>query len=165
MAYVALDLSKENITGCVIDSRGKLVKQEKFKNRIEEIEDFFLGIRKSRMVIEAGYNWEPIYDFLSNKHKVILAHPKEVKAIAKSKIKTDKIDSLMLAKLLRADLIPEAYAPSKAIRELRNKCRHRIYLVRLRTKLINKIKAEVTRRNIKLPSKTLGVKARNTLEL
>ena len=43
--------------------------------------------------------------------EVILAHPLKVRAIADARIKTDKLDSEMLAHLLRADLIPEAYAP------------------------------------------------------
>ncbi|MEA3420858.1 MAG: hypothetical protein U9Q97_04175 [Acidobacteriota bacterium] len=34
---------------------------------------------------------------------VTIAHPKQVKAIAKAKIKTDKRDSFMLAHLLRTD--------------------------------------------------------------
>ena len=38
------------------------------------------------------------------------AHPLKVKAIADAKIKTDKIDATVLAHLLRADLVPEAWA-------------------------------------------------------
>ena len=163
LAYVALDISKENIVGAVIDYKGNLIKQAKFRNCQEDLDRFFLGIRKAKVVIEACYGWEPIYDKVNEKHEVILAHPKEVKAIAKAKIKTDKVDSLILAKLLRADLIPQAYAPSKEIRELRNKCRSRAYLVSLRTRLLNKIRAEIARRAIKLPTKSLGKRARKYL--
>ena len=41
--------------------------------------------------------------------EVILAHPLKVKTIASAKIKTDAIDSRMLAELLMADLIPQAH--------------------------------------------------------
>jgi transposase len=45
----------------------------------------------------------------------VLAHPLKVKAIADAKIKTDKIDATVLAHLLRADLVPEAWAPIRAM--------------------------------------------------
>jgi hypothetical protein len=45
-----------------------------------------------------------------------LAHPYKVKAIAEARIKTDKIDSKILAHLLRSNLI-QAYVPSKDTRE------------------------------------------------
>jgi len=82
-------------------------------------------------------------------YKVILAHPFRVKAIASAKLKTDKVDSQMLAHLLRADLIPESYIPSKKIRDLRNLVRHRSNLVRVRVIIKNKIKAYLLREGIK----------------
>ena len=54
-----------------------------------------------------------MYDWLDDIcDDVVLAHPLKVKAIADAKIKTDKIDATVLAHLLRADLVPEAWAPS-----------------------------------------------------
>jgi hypothetical protein len=41
---------------------------------------------------------------------VYLAHPLKVRAIAEARIKTDRIDSKILAHLLRCDLLPTAYA-------------------------------------------------------
>jgi hypothetical protein len=55
-----------------------------------------------------------MYDLLEEElDEVKLAHPYKVKAIAEARIKTDKIDSKILAHLLRSNLIPEAYVPSK----------------------------------------------------
>jgi hypothetical protein len=39
----------------------------------------------------------------------VLAHAKGVKPITAAEVKTDKVDSLTLAHLLRADLISEAH--------------------------------------------------------
>jgi transposase len=48
--------------------------------------------------------------------EVLLAPPlKVISAIAEAKINTYKLDSEMLAHFLRADLIPEAYAPSNDV--------------------------------------------------
>ena len=44
------------------------------------------------------------------------------KAIADAKIKTDKIDATVLAHLLRADLVPEAWAPSDKARDCVSPC-------------------------------------------
>jgi hypothetical protein len=52
--------------------------------------------------------------------EVHLAHPLKVKAIAEAKIKTYKINTKILAHLLRSDLFPEAYIPARSVREARN---------------------------------------------
>jgi len=48
-----------------------------------------------------------------------------------------------LAQLLRADLLPEAWIAPSAVRQLRALLRHRVALVRLRTRLRNRIHAIV----------------------
>jgi len=57
---------------------------------------------------------------------VIIAHPKEVKAIAKAKIKTDMRDSWKLAHLLRTDFIPEVYKRSRENRRSQRVLRQRV---------------------------------------
>ena len=63
------------------------------------------------------------------------------KAIASARLKNDKVDAHILAQLLRADLLPEAWIAPPAVRQLRARLRHRIQLVRLRTLLRNRIHA------------------------
>jgi len=70
---------------------------------------------------------------------VTLAHPLKVRAIAEAKIKTDKIDSTILAHLLRCDLVPSAHVSSPKARITKNLLRHRIFLVRLQTMVKNRI--------------------------
>lgn len=79
--------------------------------------------------MEAGYGWGPFYDWIGEvADEVLLAHPLKVRAIAEARIKTDRLDSEMLAHLLRADLIPEAYAPSKDVRAIKRVLRQRMFL-------------------------------------
>ena len=68
-------------------------------------------------------------------------HPLQCKAIAAARLKNDKVDAAILAQLLRADLLPEAWIAPPAVRQLRALLRHRIQLVRLRTLLRNRIHA------------------------
>jgi transposase len=69
--------------------------------------------------------------------EIVLAHPKNVRAIAAARIKHDKIDARVLADLLRANLVPAAYIPTRATRDLRDWMRHRAHLARQRTQLKN----------------------------
>jgi transposase len=68
-------------------------------------------------------------------------HPLQCKAIASARLKNDKVDAAILAQLLRADLLPEAWIAPPEVRQLRAMVRHRIQLVRLRTLLRNRIHA------------------------
>jgi transposase len=43
-------------------------------------------------------------------------HPLRCKAIASARLKNDKVDAAILAQLLRADLLPEAWIAPPAVR-------------------------------------------------
>jgi transposase len=60
------------------------------------------------VVIEATTNVWVIYDLLVDLvGRAVVAHPAKVKLIADARVKTDKVDVLSLAQLLRADMLPE----------------------------------------------------------
>jgi len=91
---------------------------------------------------EAAFGWgwlvELLEDYGFEPH---LVHPLQCKAIASARLKNDKVDAAILAQLLRADLLPEAWIAPPQVRQLRALLRHRIQLVRLRTLLRNRIHA------------------------
>jgi transposase len=94
-----------------------------------------------------------------------LAHPQRVKAIAHTKVKTDKVDSRTLAHLLRADLIPPAYVPPREIRELRELLRARYAWTQQRTRAKNRIHSLLAKRGYQSPMRDLfGKKGRRWLE-
>ena len=70
-----------------------------------------------------------------------LVHPLRCTAIASARLNNDKAGAAILAQLLRADLLPEAWIAPPAVRQLRALLRHRAQLVRLRTLLRNRIHA------------------------
>jgi len=98
--------------------------------------------------------------------EVILAHPLKVRAIAEARIKSDKIDSATLAHLLRADLIPEAYACPAEIRALKRVLRQRMFLVRIKTMIKNRIQALLHQHDLKKPdmSDLFGASGRRWIE-
>jgi transposase len=92
-------------------------------------------------VLEATRNWGLMYDWLEEEiEDVKLAHPLKVKAIAEARVKTDKIDSNILAHLLRCDLLPESHIPSREARYVKQVLRQRLFYVKIRTKLKNRIR-------------------------
>jgi transposase len=148
-----LDVHKRTCYGTVTDDEGHIVKSGRFSSDSEGISEFMEGLEEAQIAMEAGYCWQPIYDRLVDAgHDVRLAHPQKVKAIAEAKVKTDKVDSETLAHLLRAGLLPESYVPPRDIRELRDLVRRRAFLVGMRTKLKNRIHAELAKRSIDLGS-------------
>jgi len=139
--HIGVDYHKAYSHLVVQDSAGKTLRSGRVKNDRQSLASFLERYRdNSHAVVEATRNWMVIYDWLDDIcDDVVLAHPLKVKAIADAKIKTDKIDATVLAHLLRADLVPEAYAPSDRARELRLALRERMFYVRLRTMVKNRI--------------------------
>ena len=83
-----------------------------------------------------GKYWIPIYNILEPTCKIVLAHPKYVKAIRGKK--TDKKDAKWIADLFKHDLISGSFIPPADIRQLRD-------LVRYRWKLTNFTSGEKNR--------------------
>jgi transposase len=92
------------------------------------------------VAFEAAYGWgwlvELLEDYGFDPH---LVHPLRCKAIASARLNNDKVDAAILAQLLRADLLPEAWIAPQDVRELRALLRHRVSLMRLGTRLRNRI--------------------------
>lgn len=141
--YVGVDYHRKFSYLTVLDQAGKVVKEGPVENRKEVVASFLTRATcdgETAAVLEATRNWRVMYDWLEELvEEVRLAHPLKVKAIAEAKIKTDKIDARVLAHLLRADLLPEAYVASPRAREVRSVLRQRMFLVRVRTMVKNRI--------------------------
>jgi transposase len=88
------------------------------------------------VAFEAAYGWgrlvELLEDYGFDPH---LVHPLRRKAIASARLKNDRVDAAILAQLLRADLLPEAWIAPPQVRQLRALLRHRSSLVRLGAQL------------------------------
>jgi len=158
MNYVGIDYHKKYSHVTAIDEEGRVIRSKRLDNRPESFQEFFGRLQgPSETVLEASRTWGVMYDLLEEiegVESVELAHPQKVRAIAEAKIKTDKIDSHILAQLLRADLIPAAYIPGKQTRSYKEMIRQRVFLVRMRTRLKNRIHVLLDRLHVPLPSVT-----------
>src|SRR5712691_6248452 len=94
-------------------------------------------------------------------HQPRLANPLEAKRRMGLTKKTDKLDAKGLAILLRNGTLPEVWIPPSELRDQRELLRLRIFLVRLRTRVKNRIHGTLARYNVQVPGADLfGVTAR-----
>ena len=150
MIYAGLDLHKNFSVIAAMDAQGKeMVRQKRIANNGEIVEFLERLGEPVTVAMEATRGWYWLYDLLEeNGMEVKLSHPLKTKAIASAKIKNDKIDSRVLAHLLRADLLPLSYVPEKSIRMQRELLRYRASLVRIQTGMKNRIHAILAKNNI-----------------
>jgi transposase len=145
MWYIGIDVHKKLCYACIKDRDGNVLGELTFPNRSYGIDMLLEAIegREAKAAIESTSNlWLRVYVTLEEAGvEVLLANPKKTKAIAEAKLKNDKVDARMLADLLRADLIAPCYVPPREVRELRCLVRHRMNLVRDRTRVKNRIHA------------------------
>jgi transposase len=80
-----------------------------------------------------------------------VAHAYRVKLIAYSFVKTDKIDTLFLARLLAAHIIPEVWVPPHHVRDQRALIAHRRRLVSQRSAAKNRLHSLLHWHNIVPP--------------
>jgi transposase len=143
MHYMGIDHHKQYSHITVLDESGEVIKADRVGNTRKEVE-VFLGDLDGKIegVIEAGYSHYTMMDLMEFEGvSMKIAHPEQVKAIAKARIKTDKRDSKILAHLLRSNLIPEVYCRDNENREAQRVLRHRVTYVRMQTQVKNRIRA------------------------
>jgi transposase len=157
MNYVGVDIHKRYSVLVAVDERGRELGRSRINgNTAFGFAQFFLGLEgKSKVVLEACWNWGRIYDLLSEieqVEEVVLAHPLKTRLIADAQIKTDALDAHALATLLRGDLIARAHVPAKPTRQRKEVLRQRLYWARLRTRVRNRIHALIDRqRELSMP--------------
>src|SRR6266545_5755892 len=141
--YVGIDVHRKRSQVAVIDAKGKVIANRNVPNGVEPILKVIGGLPPGTpAAFEAafGTSWLVwlLEDYGFAPH---LVHPSRCKAIASARLKNDKVDAAILAQLLRADLLPEAWIAPPPVRQLRALLRHRASLVRLGTQLRNRIHA------------------------
>lgn len=153
MLYAGVDLGKRFSYVTVMDPGGTIVKQGKVAS---EPDGLLEALAKDGLpvavAIEACRDWYWVYDLLDQAGlDVSLVHPLKAKAIASARIKSDRLDSRILAQLLRTDLLPRAYIPDKATRNRKELLRYRAFLVHLQTSIKNRIHALLDKLHLRPP--------------
>jgi transposase len=162
MMYVGIDVGKNRCRAAMMNREGVIVDEFSFNNDQAGISHLASMLTMDdRVVMEStGAYWLNLYNHLDDVHiPVVLANPLKTKAIASARIKSDKVDARILAHLLRANLIPESYVPSREMREIRSLIRHRLSKVKVRSMVKNRVHAIIDRSGLKYDFSNLFGKA------
>lgn len=104
------------------------------------------------LVVESTSNAWDFYDQVTPLvGQAVVANPRLVKLIASGRVKTDKVDTLSLAKLLATGFIPTVWVPPLEVREARGLLAHRRRLVHNRTMVTNRLQSVLQRHNLAGP--------------
>jgi transposase len=155
--YVGIDWSYRRAAWCALGDAGAIVGE----GAVSSDED---GL--ARLVIERGTEVRAVVEMMSGAiwvrdtlvtagWEVRIAHARKVRDVAPLACKTDKVDARVLAELSRRDLVPELWVPALADRELRERLRRRMHLVRMRASAMNRIFGLLTQWGLRLSLKRL----------
>jgi transposase len=149
--YVALDIHKHYCVIAGVDREGRILLQP---IRVEHA-DLEAWLKKhlcstDQVVIESTTNAWHVYDLLAPLvERVVVANPIRVKQIAQARVKTDIRDTLILARLLAANLVPEVWVPPAYVREMRQLLSQRRQFVETHTQIVNRMHSVAHRHHLK----------------
>jgi transposase len=154
ITYVGLDVHKRVVEACVLDAQGQVLRRERFeltRPRLLQFAREHLD-QEARVALEATTNTWALVEFLRPLvGEVVVSNPVLTKLIAQARVKTDKVDALVLAQLLRCDFLPRVWQPDAATLELRRLTHRRAGLVGQRTAIKNRLHSVLHQRLILVP--------------
>lgn len=105
--FAGADLHKR-VTQLALLREGQPPSQFRFAHDPQSVERIFKKLPAgTKIAVEATGSWWWFVDRArAAGHEVFLSHPKQTKAIASARLKSDTVDAPMLARLLKADLLP-----------------------------------------------------------
>jgi len=151
--YVGLDVHKHYVMVGAVNRLQEMV----LPPRKVSMAEFEAWAKKNlrltdEVVLEATTNAWYLYDLLEPLvERVVVCHPPQVKLIAAALVKTDKKDTMTLAKLLAGGMIPAVWVPPAHVRELRALMNHRQRLIGQQTRTKNRLRSLLQRHHLVPP--------------
>jgi transposase len=156
MHYVGVDVHQRRSSVCILDGRGKPVKEFSLRGSWDElIERMGSAVpRPFQVCYEASCGYGYLHEKFSGAlgaASVQVAHPGQLRLIYRSKKKHDRIDAKKLAQLLFMDLVPRVHVPSGGVRAWRSLIVYRHRLMNRRVGVKNQIRGLLRNRGIAAP--------------
>ena len=162
--YVGLDIHKRCVMVAAVDAQQQVVLPPR-RLSWEEFDRWRpQHLRPTdAVVLEATSNAWHVYDQLApGVASVTVANPLLLKWISAARTKTDRHDTLKLAHLLAAGLVPAVWVPAEPVRQLRALVSHRQRLIRQRTQARNRLHSLLHRHTLLPPEGELFSPAQRT---
>jgi transposase len=145
--YIGVDLHKQFFQACAVATSGERLWEARFARTDEGLTRFRSQCAAHTCVaVEAcGPTWPFVDAIAPTGARIAVVDPRKTRLKAGFAAKTDRLDARRLADALRRDSVVSIYVPPPAIRELREVCRGRHHLVRLRTRVSQMIRSLLLR--------------------
>jgi transposase len=142
MRVIGLDIHRSFAVSAVLEN-GQLRTGERVVLERDAVVAFAKTLRPDdEVVVEATGNTAAVVRLISpHVAKVAIANPIQVRAIAWAKVKTDKIDAGVLAKLHASGFLPEVWSADEDTQALRRLVAERVGVVTGMTRVKNRIHA------------------------
>lgn len=170
MLYAGLDLSRKRLDYCLLDRDGLEVESGASPPDVDALASLAGRLARHGQpvvgAIESMTGARFVHDQLELAGvEVEIADAARVRGLAPLACKTDRIDAWVLAELCRRELVPAIWLPDPAVRAERERARFRLYLVRKRTSLKNRVHATLMTWGTPCPlSDLFGASGRELLE-
>ena len=141
MLHAGLDLSRKKLDVCLLSDRGEHIDQLAVPPDVDSLKTLARRIDEVHRepvcaVVESMTGARLVHDTLEAEGwDVEIADAQKVKGLAPLALKTDKIDSLVLAVLSHRNLVPAIWLPDPRVREQRELARFRMHLVKHKSAL------------------------------
>ena len=158
MYYCGIDAHVRYLRLAVVNKHGSVVLESTIQNQDRgQLLEQLAAFRPLAVVVETCPSWPWLSEAVRGEPGIEfhLAHAKHLRMIAHNAQKTDAVDARLLARMLLAGLIPEAYPRPESQRERLRLIRHYAMLVRQRTALVNRLHAQLHERGLFLPREKL----------
>jgi transposase len=145
--YIGVDLHKRFFQACAISATGTRLWEARFDRTPDGLAQFCARCSAaSSIAVEAtGPTWAFVDQIAQTGATVCVVDPRKTKLKAGYAAKTDRLDARRLADALRRESVVSIYIPPPPIRELREVCRGRHQLVRVRTRVVQMLRALLLR--------------------
>ena len=154
MWHLGIDLHRHTVVVAAINDAGEVRPAIRFEcSEPAAILTYCQQFHPLRAVIEATSTYRWLHELLSTVGTVLLAHPFRLRAMVQRRSKTDRLDAMLLAQLLRIDQIPLAYVPSERYQMLRESTRQRCRLTHAQTQVKQACRWLLARHNMNPPYK------------
>jgi transposase len=142
MRVIGLDVHRSFAEVAILEN-GTIKHAGRLKLEHQRVVAFGKALKRSdEVVLEATGNTGVIVRLLMPfVRRVVVANPLQVRSIAWAKVKTDKIDAALLAKLHASGFLPEVWVPNEETEALRRRIAERNQLVSQMTRLKNRVQS------------------------
>ncbi|MGH9359346.1 MAG: IS110 family transposase [Terriglobia bacterium] len=155
--YLGGDLHKKSCWITAMNGAGQILESRRLSTERSDLLSYFGRVEKpAAMAVEATFNWYYFLDLIEPLGlELHLVHPWKTRAIASARIKHDRLDSRILAELLRTGFLAEAWIAPREVRQQRQLLRCRAHTVRWATRAKNAMHGIVNRNGTPSPVESL----------